>query len=116
MIWEDVTPVFVLEGAAPKLKSQVIQKRNEIQFRGVKPKETKNQPISEKQKNDKGRTRFNHVLKQCENLLLTMGVQCVQAPGEAEAYCAFLNSKGVIENIMFVLLFLKFLLLFISFA
>lgn len=92
-----MTPVFVLEGVAPKLKSQVIEKRNEIQFRGAKPKETPSQTQldSQKAKCDKGRTRFNHVLKQCENLLQAMGIQCVQGPGEAEAYCSFLNLKGV---------------------
>lgn len=84
-----------MEGAAPKLKSQVIEKRNEIQFRGVKPKETQNPPDCQKAKGDKGRTRFNHVLKQCEKLLEALGIQCVQAPGEAEAYCAFLNQNGV---------------------
>ena len=95
-----MTPVFVLEGAAPKLKSQVIAKRNELQFRGVKPKKnaiSQSQQTSTKKSagNEKGRTRFNHVLKQCETLLQSMGIQCVQGPGEAEAYCAFLNKKGV---------------------
>lgn len=42
-----------------------------------------------------GRTQFNHVLKQCEELLKHMGLECIQAPGEAEAYCAFLNRHGV---------------------
>lgn len=91
----------MLEGVAPRLKSQVIEKRNEIQFRGVKPKEksaTHNVKENQSSKGDKGRTRFNHVLKQCENLLRAMGVQCVQAPGEAEAYCAFLNNKGVCKS------------------
>lgn len=88
----------MLEGVAPKLKSQVIAQRNEMQFRGVKPKDkplTQNQPSSQASKGEKGRTRFNHVLKQCENMLQAMGIQCVQGPGEAEAYCAFLNHKGV---------------------
>ncbi|KAI8121316.1 hypothetical protein FF38_05915 [Lucilia cuprina] len=104
LIWEEVTPVFVLEGVAPKLKSQVIEKRNEIQFRGVKPKEapsSQSQTDTQKSSNsEKGRTRFNHVLKQCENLLLAMGIQCVQGPGEAEAYCAFLNSKGLVDGVI----------------
>ncbi|XP_017471865.1 PREDICTED: flap endonuclease GEN [Rhagoletis zephyria] len=102
LIWEDVTPVFVLEGAAPKLKSQVIAKRAELQFRGVKPtqsKKTETQPSQPKDK-DKGRTRFNHVLKQCENLLQSMGIQCIQAPGEAEAYCAFLNKNGLVDGVI----------------
>lgn len=91
-----MTPVFVLEGVAPNLKNQVISKRNELQFRGVRPK-NKLSPVETVAagKGHKGRTRFNHVLKQCENLLLSMGIQCVQGPGEAEAYCAFLNKHGV---------------------
>lgn len=100
LIWEEVTPIFVLEGIAPKLKSQVMEKRNEMQFRGVRPKDKppdSQVPSSNPKaaKGDKGRSRFNQVLKQCENLLLAMGIQCVQGPGEAEAYGAFLNHRGV---------------------
>ncbi|CAD7003617.1 unnamed protein product [Ceratitis capitata] len=102
LIWEDVTPVFVLEGEAPKIKSQIIAKRAELQFRGTKPTQNKKieaHSVQSKEK-DKGRTRFNHVLKQCENLLQSMGIQCVQAPGEAEAYCAFLNKKGLVDGVI----------------
>ncbi|XP_068142867.1 flap endonuclease GEN [Drosophila tropicalis] len=101
LIWEQVTPIFVLEGVAPKLKSQVIAKRNELQFRGVKPKDSgsSNKENTDKAK-EKGRTRFNHVLKQCENLLISMGIQCVQGPGEAEAYCAFLNKHGLVDGVI----------------
>ncbi|ALC43084.1 Gen [Drosophila busckii] len=101
LIWEQVTPVFVLDGVAPKLKSQVIAKRNELQFRGVRPKDKdKDATGTVTNKSDKGRTRFNHVLKQCESLLLCMGIQCVQAPGEAEAYCAFLNKEGLVDGVI----------------
>ncbi|KAH8378703.1 hypothetical protein KR009_000797 [Drosophila setifemur] len=102
LIWEQVIPVFVLEGVAPKLKSQVIAKRNELQFRGVKPKDAaaSSQTQSKAPKGDKGRSRFNHVLKQCETLLLSMGIQCVQGPGEAEAYCAFLNKHGLVDGVI----------------
>ncbi|XP_062136830.1 flap endonuclease GEN [Drosophila sulfurigaster albostrigata] len=110
LIWEQVTPVFVLEGAAPELKSKVIAKRNELQFRGVRPNQKNAQPSQPtgqsqgqgkaKGKGDGGRSRFNHVLKQCENLLLSMGVQCVQGPGEAEAYCAFLNKHGLVDGVI----------------
>ncbi|XP_011180536.1 flap endonuclease GEN [Zeugodacus cucurbitae] len=101
LIWEDVTPVFILEGQAPKLKSQIISKRSEQQFRGTKPMKNKleKQPTEAKEK-ERGRTRFNHVLKQCETLLQSMGIQCFQAPGEAEAYCAFLNKKGLVDGVI----------------
>lgn len=44
LLLSGVTPVFVLEGTAPPLKYGVICKRNELQFRGAKPrKETSKQ-------------------------------------------------------------------------
>lgn len=89
LLLSGVTPVFVLEGEAPPIKYGVICKRNEIQFRGAKPK---NPQIK---KPDKGRSRFNNVLKQCEDLINSMGIECVQGPGEAEAFCAYLNQDGV---------------------
>lgn len=99
---EGVTPIFVLEGEAPKLKSATIAKRNEIQFKGMAPR--KQSPVTEssqpKPTTDKGRTRFNHVLKQCERLLKAMGIACVQGPGEAEAYGAFLNQQGLVDGVI----------------
>lgn len=97
-----VTPVYVLEGDAPPLKYGVICKRNETQFRGARPrKQTDKQGDSDsaeipKRKANKGRSAFNHVLKQCEELMACMGLQCVQGPGEAEAFCAYLNHDNVI--------------------
>ncbi|XP_053949329.1 flap endonuclease GEN-like [Anastrepha ludens] len=91
LISEGVIPIFILEGAAPKLKSQIICERAKLRFRGTKPSQ-RNKAIR--------RTRFNQVLKQCKNLLQSMGVQCVYAPGEAEAYCAFLNKKGLVDGVI----------------
>lgn len=104
-----ITPVFVLEGTAPVLKHQVIAKRNQIQFRGAKPRknatstqDTQIQQASQlnTQKACKGRTRFNYVLKQCEDLIRSMGLQCVQGPGEAEAFCAHLNACGLVDGVI----------------
>uniref|UniRef100_A0A1B0CN71 Putative flap endonuclease gen n=1 Tax=Lutzomyia longipalpis TaxID=7200 RepID=A0A1B0CN71_LUTLO len=94
LLLANVTPVFVLEGDAPEVKYDEIARRNDIQFRGGAPKKTQR-----KDKN-KGRTRFNGVLKLCENLLRTMGLECVQAPGEAEAFCAHLNRAGLVDGVV----------------
>ncbi|XP_055382560.1 flap endonuclease GEN [Condylostylus longicornis] len=104
MLLEDIIPVFILEGKAPELKAKAMKQRNEIQFRGVKPKD-KNENLENRKRNTrndefKGRTQFNYVLKNCESLLNCMGIVCVQAPGEAEAYAAFLNKKGLVEGII----------------
>lgn len=110
----------MLEGTAPELKHQMIAKRNQIQFRGARPR--KNTPTDDTQgqqsqttttasstastqattqtKKNKGRTRFNYVLKQCEELIRSMGLQCVQGPGEAEAFCAHLNANGLVDGVI----------------
>lgn len=87
----NVKVVFVLEGKAPELKYQTIADRNKLQFKGCKPKTSTT-------KTTKGRTRFNHTLKQCEELLKLMGLACVQGEGEAEATCAYLNYEGLIDG------------------
>lgn len=107
----------MLEGTAPELKHQMIAKRNQMQFRGARPR--KNTPTNDTQeqqsqaatsstattqtntkKQNKGRTRFNYVLKQCEELIRSMGLQCVQGPGEAEAFCAHLNANGLVDGVI----------------
>lgn len=113
LILSGITPVFVLEGTAPVLKHQMIAKRNQIQFRGARPR--KNAPDAQEsssqctsqattqpntQNASKGRTRFNYVLKQCEELIRSMGLQCVQGPGEAEAFCAHLNAYGLVDGVI----------------
>lgn len=98
-----VNPVFVLEGTAPTLKHDVISKRNEIQFRGAQPrkqKETADKSLQTQKKSSKGRSQFNYVLKQCEELIKSMGLHCVQAPGEAEAFCAQLNEAKLVDGII----------------
>ncbi|KAJ6643661.1 Flap endonuclease GEN [Pseudolycoriella hygida] len=99
LLLSGVTPVFVLEYG-------VICKRNELQFRGARPKNLATQ-IQSTQKNsqvlkkpDKGRSRFNYVLKQCEELIASMGLQCVQGPGEAEQFCAFLNEDKMVDGVI----------------
>lgn len=79
--------VFVLEGPAPALKFKTIAARNVLQFKGAKPK-----PNVE---GGKDRTRFNHTLKQCEEMLKLMGLSCIKGNGEAEALCAHLNEDRV---------------------
>lgn len=98
----------MLEGTAPVLKHQMISKRNQIQFRGARPRkntdtqESQSQTTSQAntQKASKGRTRFNFVLKQCEELIRSMGLHCVQGPGEAEAFCAHLNAFGLVDGVV----------------
>nr|CAI5827257.1 unnamed protein product [Callosobruchus analis] len=87
----EVTPVFVLEGKAPELKYDTIATRNVVQFKGAKPK-------TDGVKTGKDRSRFQFILKQCEEMLQAMGLACIKGKGEAESMCAYLNEEGLVDG------------------
>ncbi|XP_014203647.1 flap endonuclease GEN [Copidosoma floridanum] len=85
----NINPVFVLEGTAPKLKHDTIARRNEV----IRP------GAADKKKSKKvGRTHFNTVLRECQEMLRYMGLECIQGKGEAEALCAYLNADGLVDG------------------
>ncbi|NXG74888.1 GEN endonuclease, partial [Baryphthengus martii] len=80
--------VFVMEGEAPKLKADTMSKRNEMRYG----------PSKKAGAIRTGRSLFKAVLKECLELLECLGVPWVQAAGEAEAMCAYLNAKGHVDG------------------
>ncbi|NXR48931.1 GEN endonuclease, partial [Hippolais icterina] len=80
--------VFVMEGEAPRLKADTMSKRNETRYGPSK----KSGPVRT------GRSLFKAMLKECLELLECLGVPWVQAAGEAEAMCAYLNAKGLVDG------------------
>ncbi|KAM9053392.1 flap endonuclease GEN homolog 1 [Megaptera novaeangliae] len=84
----DVKLVFVMEGEPPKLKADVINKRNQIRYGGS------GKTWSQKT----GRSHFKSVLKECLDMLECLGIPWVQAAGEAEAMCAYLNASGYVNG------------------
>ncbi|NXM27325.1 GEN endonuclease, partial [Oxyruncus cristatus] len=80
--------VFVMEGEAPKLKADTMSKRNEIDYG----------PSKKVGAARTGRSLFKAMLKECLELLECLGVPWVQAAGEAEAMCAYLNAKGHVDG------------------
>ena len=46
------------------------------------------------------RSQFKGVLNDCGRLLDSLGVPCLVAPGEAEAYCAALNRAGLVDAVI----------------
>ncbi|XP_052561093.1 flap endonuclease GEN homolog 1 isoform X2 [Tympanuchus pallidicinctus] len=80
--------VFVMEGEAPKLKADTMSKRNEVRY-GASNKHGAART---------GRSLFKSILKECLQLLECLGVPWVQAAGEAEAMCAYLNAKGSVDG------------------
>ncbi|XP_006880786.1 PREDICTED: flap endonuclease GEN homolog 1 [Elephantulus edwardii] len=84
----DIKLVFVMEGEPPKLKADVINKRNQIRY-GPSEK-----PFSRKT----GRSHFKSVLRECLEMLNCLGIPWVEAAGEAEAMCAYLNANGYVDG------------------
>ncbi|NWU52356.1 GEN endonuclease, partial [Dromas ardeola] len=80
--------VFVMEGDAPKLKADTMSKRNEMRYG----------PSKKVGAARTGRSLFKAILKECLELLECLGVPWVQAVGEAEAMCAYLNAKGHVDG------------------
>ncbi|KAM4713326.1 flap endonuclease GEN homolog 1 [Anableps anableps] len=84
--------VFVVEGEAPKLKSETISKRTEMRFGGSR------KAHASKSATSTSRGRFNAVLRECAEMLDYLGVPWVTAAGEAEAMCAYLDSAGLVDG------------------
>lgn len=105
--------VFVMEGTAPRLKSETMSKRTEARYGRVKN--------ATKSSTNTTRGRFNSILKevsspsslsgcfaeyhvtfsfsiQCAEMLDYLGVPWVTAAGEAEAMCAYLDSQGLVDG------------------
>ncbi|XP_043843346.1 flap endonuclease GEN homolog 1 [Dromiciops gliroides] len=79
--------LFVMEGEAPRLKADVMSKRNEARY--GPPQTRAHRPT---------RSCFKAFLKECLDLLECLGIPWVQAAGEAEAMCAYLNAHGYVDG------------------
>ncbi|KAM7367840.1 hypothetical protein PAMP_014111 [Pampus punctatissimus] len=86
--------VFVMEGDAPKLKAETMSKRTEKRYGGFK----KATAAAPKCTTSTGRGRFKAVLRECAEMLDSLGVPWVTAAGEAEAMCAYLDSQGLVDG------------------
>uniref|UniRef100_A0A8C8Z666 Flap endonuclease GEN homolog 1 n=1 Tax=Prolemur simus TaxID=1328070 RepID=A0A8C8Z666_PROSS len=84
----DVKLIFVMEGEPPKLKADVINKRNQIRYG----------PSGKTWSQRTGRSHFKSVLQECLDMLECLGIPWVQAAGEAEAMCAHLNAGGHVDG------------------
>ncbi|XP_014933858.3 flap endonuclease GEN homolog 1 isoform X2 [Acinonyx jubatus] len=84
----DVKLVFVMEGEPPKLKADVISRRNQTRYG----------PSGKTWSQKTGRSHFKSVLKECLDMLECLGIPWVQAAGEAEAMCAYLNASGYVDG------------------
>ncbi|XP_056670799.1 flap endonuclease GEN homolog 1 [Monodelphis domestica] len=79
--------LFVMEGDAPGLKADVMSKRNEARY--GPPQSRAHRPT---------RSSFRAILKECLDMLACLGIPWVQAAGEAEAMCAYLDAHGYVDG------------------
>ncbi|NWY54778.1 GEN endonuclease, partial [Chionis minor] len=84
----EIKLVFVMEGEAPELKADTMSRRNEMRYG----------PSKKLGAARTGRSSFKAMLKECLEMLECLGVPWVQAAGEAEAMCAYLNAKGHVDG------------------
>ncbi|XP_023226134.1 flap endonuclease GEN homolog 1-like [Centruroides sculpturatus] len=84
MLHLGIKPIFVLEGIAPNVKKDTLSQRQKSNDR------TSSSLCSRK--------HFTSILRECRELIENLGLVCIQSCGEAEATCAFLNSKKLVSG------------------
>ncbi|XP_053544641.1 probable flap endonuclease 1 homolog isoform X2 [Ictalurus punctatus] len=80
----DIKPVFVFDGDPPEQKRALLEKR--AQSAGRSSAQRPHAGVSSQ-------------TKEFLRLLMLLGVPCVQAPSDAEAFCAQLVSSGVVDAV-----------------
>lgn len=97
MVDNGIKPLYVFDGAPPKLKSGELAKRfarkNEANEQHEEAKETGTAEDVEKFSRRTVRVTREHN-EECRRLLKLMGVPYIEAPTEAEAQCAVLARAG----------------------
>lgn len=97
MIENGIKPIYVFDGAPPKLKSGELAKRldrrTEAQEQAAAARETGSAELLDKLTRRTVKATKKHT-EECKQLLQLMGIPVVQAPCEAEAQCAALVKSG----------------------
>lgn len=81
---QGVRLVMVADGIAPDCKREAMAMRS--RGGGVT--------------NSVDRPWFKSILEKCFEVLECLGLPCIKAPGEAEAYCAWLNKNGIVDGVL----------------
>ncbi|KAJ8270508.1 hypothetical protein GJAV_G00115710 [Gymnothorax javanicus] len=78
----DIKPVFVFDGCPPEQKKSVLEKR----------------ALAAGWSSSNCSGSVSTRIQDCQSLLMRLGVPFLQAPGDAEAYCAQLMKEGKVEG------------------
>jgi len=96
LMQKGITPIFVFDGKAPKLKEQTRKKRREIKEIAQEKfaRAVIEEDVESMGKYSKQLSVFNkEMVQESKDLLEALGLQVVQAPSEAEAQCAHMCKK-----------------------
>ncbi|XP_060563283.1 flap endonuclease GEN homolog 1-like isoform X2 [Ruditapes philippinarum] len=83
---EGIELVFVTDGRAPDIKQQALLKRQQNQFGSSSNTVNTDRPY------------LRNAVSQCVKMLEYLGLFCVESSGEAEALCAELNRKQLVDG------------------
>ncbi|TBU08592.1 flap endonuclease 1 [Hamiltosporidium tvaerminnensis] len=93
LIENGIKPIFVFDGKPPHMKFEELQKRSEKRIKADEEyvKAVEKGDLGKMEMYDKRKTKvtIKHV-EDCKKLLSYMGIPYVNAPSEAEAFCAYL--------------------------
>lgn len=96
LLREGIRMIYVFDGKMPRLKRETVEKRQEVKKVAFEKyeKARKEGDIEEMGKYAKQLTRLDdEKVRESKELLEAMGIQVIQAPGEAEAQAAYMAQK-----------------------
>ena len=99
MLENGIKPVYVFDGKPPSFKSTELKKRKEKRDKAME--ELKNAEMADDDEKQKQmQKRLVKVSKKevddVKNLLDLMGIPYINAPGEAEAQCAYMVKNNIV--------------------
>ncbi|MEM0144078.1 MAG: flap endonuclease-1 [Candidatus Parvarchaeum sp.] len=89
-----IKPVFVFDGKAPKFKKETLQEREKTKEEAMEKMEHA-VTVEEKAMYMRRLARIDdYIIDSSKELLLYLGIPCIQAPAEGEAQAAVLSKEG----------------------
>lgn len=99
LISNNIIPIFIFDGKPPKFKEDTIKNRKDVKNRALE----KLKECTDEKERIKYLKRSTHItskqIKESKELLDLMGVQYLQAEGEADILCAKLSEENIVDYV-----------------
>ncbi len=105
----NILPVFIFDGVPPEAKKNTIEKRQAVKYKLYRRLDILKETVPEndvqekaiKEEIEKLSSQLIVIKKkhvdECKELLLKSGIPYINAPEDAEKYCAFLQKNGIVD-------------------